>query len=70
MTTASSPASEARRAAASPMFADLSGDIGVSFEFFPPKTEKMNETVGIDQDTQPAGPALCLGDLWRRRHDA
>ena len=32
---------EARRAAASPLFADLEGDIGVSFEFFPPKTEKM-----------------------------
>ncbi len=37
--------SEARRAAASPMFADLSGDVGVSFEFFPPKTDKMNETL-------------------------
>ena len=32
---------EARRAAASPLFADLAGDIGASFEFFPPKTEKM-----------------------------
>ncbi|PQM26493.1 methylenetetrahydrofolate reductase [NAD(P)H] [Sphingopyxis lindanitolerans] len=32
---------EARRAAASPLFADLAGDIGVSFEFFPPKSEKM-----------------------------
>lgn len=32
---------EARRAAASPLFANLDGDIGVSFEFFPPKTEKM-----------------------------
>jgi len=32
---------EARRAAASPLFANLEGDIGVSFEFFPPKTEKM-----------------------------
>lgn len=32
---------ESRRAAASPLFADLAGDIGVSFEFFPPKTEKM-----------------------------
>jgi methylenetetrahydrofolate reductase (NADPH) len=45
MTSADSNASELRRAAASPMFADLSGDIGVSFEFFPPKTEKMNETL-------------------------
>ncbi len=37
--------SEARRAAASPLFAGLPGDIGVSFEFFPPKTEKMEETL-------------------------
>ena len=34
---------EARRAAASPLFAGLPGDIGVSFEFFPPKTERMEE---------------------------
>ncbi len=45
MTIASLTTSEARRAAAQPMFADLSGDIGVSFEFFPPKTEKMAETL-------------------------
>ena len=32
---------EARRALEEPMFADVGGDIGVSFEFFPPKTEKM-----------------------------
>ncbi len=35
--------SEARRALASPLFAGLAGDIGVSFEFFPPKTERMGE---------------------------
>jgi methylenetetrahydrofolate reductase (NADPH) len=38
-------ASEMRRAHASPLFAGLEGDIGVSFEFFPPKTEKMAETL-------------------------
>ncbi|MFN5781727.1 MAG: methylenetetrahydrofolate reductase, partial [Novosphingobium sp.] len=37
--------SESRRAHASPLFAGLPGDIGVSFEFFPPKTEKMEETL-------------------------
>ncbi|MDQ2878751.1 MAG: methylenetetrahydrofolate reductase, partial [Pseudomonadota bacterium] len=37
--------SEARRALASPMFADLAGDARVSFEFFPPKTDKMEETL-------------------------
>jgi len=36
---------EARRALGAPMFADLAGDAQVSFEFFPPKTEKMNETL-------------------------
>jgi methylenetetrahydrofolate reductase (NADPH) len=35
--------SETRRALASPLFAGLEGDIGVSFEFFPPKTERMEE---------------------------
>lgn len=32
---------EARRALDTPLFADLAGDAAVSFEFFPPKTEKM-----------------------------
>ncbi len=34
---------EASRALASPLFAGLSGDCEISFEFFPPKTEKMEE---------------------------
>ncbi len=41
MTTSLDALAEARRAAASPLFANLEGDIGVSFEFFPPNTEKM-----------------------------
>ena len=28
-----------------PLFADVAGDIGVSFEFFPPRTEKMEEVL-------------------------
>ena len=36
---------DARRALAAPLFADLAGDAQVSFEFFPPKSEKMNETL-------------------------
>src|SRR5205085_487417 len=28
-----------------PLFADVAGDIGVSFEFFPPKSEKMEQTL-------------------------
>ncbi|GAY22391.1 MULTISPECIES: methylenetetrahydrofolate reductase [Sphingobium] len=34
---------EATRAWQAPLYADLTGDINVSFEFFPPKTEKMEE---------------------------
>ncbi|MBZ6377927.1 methylenetetrahydrofolate reductase [NAD(P)H] [Pacificimonas flava] len=37
--------SERERAFASPLFADLAGDISVSFEFFPPKSERMEETL-------------------------
>lgn len=48
---------EARRALASPMFADLAGDAAVSFEFFPPKTEKMEETLWESVQTlSPLGP--------------
>jgi methylenetetrahydrofolate reductase (NADPH) len=49
--------SELRRAHASPLFADVSGDIGVSFEFFPPKTEKMEEQLWSSIETlSPLGP--------------
>jgi methylenetetrahydrofolate reductase (NADPH) len=34
---------EARRALDAPLFADMAGDASVSFEFFPPKSEKMEE---------------------------
>ena len=40
MTRQSSPA-----VPATPLFADVAGDISVSFEFFPPKTEKMEQTL-------------------------
>ncbi len=33
---------EAALAHEEPLFADVGGDIAVSFEFFPPKTEKMD----------------------------
>jgi methylenetetrahydrofolate reductase (NADPH) len=36
---------EKHRAHATPLFADVACDIDVSFEFFPPKTEKMEETL-------------------------
>ncbi|WP_419825140.1 methylenetetrahydrofolate reductase [NAD(P)H] [Sphingomonas sp.] len=34
---------EARRALEAPLFADMAGDLAVSFEFFPPKSEKMDQ---------------------------
>ncbi len=37
--------SEAQRARNGPLFADLPGDIEVSFEFFPPRTERMADTL-------------------------
>jgi methylenetetrahydrofolate reductase (NADPH) len=42
---------------AQPLYASLPGDIGVSFEFFPPKTEKMAETLWDSVQTlAPLGP--------------
>lgn len=43
MTLSFSSVEEARRALDAPLYADLAGDLNVSFEFFPPKTEKMEE---------------------------
>ena len=45
MNSSPSPLEEAHRALATPLFADLAGDAEVSFEFFPPKTPKMEETL-------------------------
>lgn len=51
------PLSEQYRANASPLFAGLGGDIDVSFEFFPPKTEKMEAQLWDTFDTlAPLGP--------------
>ena len=51
MTSNLNSLAEARRAAASPLFANLDGDIGVSFEFFPPKTEAMETTLWRSVET-------------------
>lgn len=59
MTSNLNSLAEARRAAASPLFADLAGDIGVSFEFFPPKTEKMEAQLWETFRTlEPLGPSF------------
>lgn len=48
---------EARRALDAPLFADVAGDAAVSFEFFPPKTEKMEATLWESIETlSPLGP--------------
>ena len=42
---------------AKPLFEDVAGDIDVSFEFFPPKTEKMEETLWESvKMLEPLGP--------------
>lgn len=51
--------SEARRATASSLFAGLPGDIAVSFEFFPPKNEQMEEQLWSAFETlAPLAPAF------------
>ncbi len=48
---------EARKALDAPLFSDLPGDIAISFEFFPPKNEKMAETLWNSVATlAPLGP--------------
>ncbi|WP_299324457.1 methylenetetrahydrofolate reductase [Parasphingopyxis sp.] len=48
---------EARRAVDDPLFADLAGDAQISFEFFPPKTEKMEATLWDSvKMLEPLGP--------------
>lgn len=51
---------EAQRALETPLFSGLPGDIEVSFEFFPPKTEKMGETLWHSVETlKPLGPRFA-----------
>lgn len=45
MTLSLDPVQESRRALDDPLFAGLTGDAEISFEFFPPKSEKMEETL-------------------------
>ena len=48
---------EARTALDAPLFSGLPGDIAISFEFFPPKTEKMAATLwGSMATLAPLGP--------------
>lgn len=57
MTLSFSQLEEARRALDAPLFADVGGDMAVSFEFFPPKTEKMEAQLWDAVRTlEPLGP--------------
>ena len=57
MTANLDAAQEERTARDAPLFASLPGDIDVSFEFFPPKTEKMSEQLwGAIETLSPLGP--------------
>ncbi len=50
---------EARTALDTPLFAGLPGDIAVSFEFFPPKTDKMEEQLwNAVTELAPLGPSF------------
>src|SRR3546814_12029445 len=51
------PSVEAAQAWQAPLYADLAGDVNVSFEFFPPKSEKMEEQLwSAIQTLTPLGP--------------
>ena len=76
MTKPLDPAHEARTAHEEPLFASLPGDIAVSFEFFPPKTDKMAETLWNSVETlAPLAPRFVSvtygagGSTRQRTHD-
>ncbi len=57
MTASFDHATEAARALNGPLYADLPGDIAVSFEFFPPKTESMEAVLWESVETlKPLAP--------------
>lgn len=57
MTLSLAQMTEAARAVSAPLYADLAGDIAVSFEFFPPKTEAMEATLWESVKTlEPLNP--------------
>ncbi|MGH6615098.1 methylenetetrahydrofolate reductase [Sphingomonas sp.] len=57
MTISINQLEEARRALEAPLFADVAGDAEISFEFFPPKTDKMEEALWEAVKTlEPLGP--------------
>ncbi|MGU3315898.1 methylenetetrahydrofolate reductase [NAD(P)H] [Sphingomonas sp. M6A6_1c] len=59
MTISVNQLEEAQIALKAPLYADVAGDIDVSFEFFPPKNEKMEEQLWDAVRTlEPLGPSF------------
>jgi len=59
MTISVNQLEEAQVALGAPLYADVGGDLDVSFEFFPPKTEKMDEQLWEAVRTlEPLGPSF------------
>lgn len=65
MTLSMTELEEARRALDAPLYADVAGDMDVSFEFFPPKTEKMEgqlwEAIGSLEALAPRFVSVTYG---------
>ncbi|MFO6425566.1 methylenetetrahydrofolate reductase [Escherichia coli] len=45
--------------------AEVEGQINVSFEFFPPRTSEMEQTLWNSIDRLQPETEVCIGDLWR-----
>ena len=57
MTLSVTQLEEARRALDAPLYADVAGDMALSFEFFPPKTAAMEQQLwGAVRALEPLGP--------------
>lgn len=59
MTISVNQLEEAQIALKAPLYADVAGDLDVSFEFFPPKSEKMDEQLwDAIRTLEPLGPSF------------
>lgn len=56
-----------QRDALNQSLAEVQGQINVSFEFFPPRTSEMEQTLWNSIDRLSSlKPKFCIGDLWRK----
>lgn len=55
-----------QRDALNQSLAEVQGQINVSFEFFPPRTSEMEQTLWNSIDRLSSlKTEVCIGDLWR-----